>query len=66
MAKATVIKNYYDRLTGISYNTGAKVEYTDDRAAELAEKGFVKIGEKAVAVQKAEKKAAAKKTTKKK
>lgn len=61
--KVIVIKNYIDKQTGISYNVGAKVEYADDRAKELAEKGFVKLTEKAVTVAKVEKRAESKKET---
>lgn len=50
-----VTTNFTDKQTGISYNVGAKVEYADNRAKELAEKGFVKLTEKAVTVAKAEK-----------
>ena len=66
--KTIVLKNYTDKNTGISYNAGMKVEYADDRANELAEKGFVKLTEKAVAVAKVEKKVSStkKSTTKKK
>lgn len=64
--KVTALINYRDRITGRSYNAGQRIEYADDRAAELAEKGFVKP-EKAVQIPKTEKKVVpAKKTTKKK
>ena len=64
--KTIVLKNYTDKNTGISYNAGMKVEYADDRANELAEKGFVKLTEKAVAVATVEKKVAKTKSTTKK
>ena len=67
--KVIVLPSYTDKNTGISFNEGAQVEYADDRAKELAEKGFVKLTEKAVTVAKVEKKVATSKkatTTKKK
>ena len=63
--KVIALINYRDIKTGLCYNKGQRIEYADDRAAELAEKGFVKP-EKAVAVAKVEKKAPKKKTTSKK
>lgn len=64
--KVTALINYRDIKTGMCYNEGQRIEYADDRAAELAEKGFVKL-ETAVQIPKAEKKVVpAKKTTKKK
>lgn len=65
--RVTVIRNYTDKYAGISYNVGAKVEYADDRAKALAEKGFVKLTEKAIKADEVEVKVAKpKKTTKKK
>lgn len=65
--KVTALINYRDLKTGACYNAGQRIEYADDRAAELAEKGFVKPEETAVDIPKAEKKVVpAKKTTKKK
>jgi len=66
--KVTALINYRDLKTGACYNAGQRIEYADDRAAELAEKGFVKPEETAVAqIPKLEKKSApAKRTTKKK
>lgn len=57
--KGSVIKNYIDAQTGKAYNIGAKVEYADDRARFLAEKGYVKLEdvEKAEPVAKVEIKA---------
>lgn len=60
--KVTVLQTYIDKNTGAAYKRGDVVEYADDRAKELAEKGFVKP-EKAVAVAKVEKKVAATKKT---
>lgn len=55
--KGSVIKNFIDAETGKAYNIGAKVEYADDRARFLAEKGYVKLDdvEKAEPVAKVEK-----------
>ena len=62
--KVIALINYRDIKTGRCFNAGQRIEYADDRAAELAEKGFVKP-EKAVTIPKTEKKVV-KKTTKKK
>ena len=64
--RGSVIQNFIDAQTGTAYNIGTKVEYADDRARFLAEKGYVKLDdvEKAEPVIKAEKKAE-KKATKK-
>ena len=72
--KGFVIQNYIDAKTDKAYFTGDRVEYADDRARFLAEKGYIKLDdvEKAEPVEKVEKKAekvetpkkpAAKKTT---
>ena len=57
--RGSVIQNFIDVQTGKAYNIGTKVEYADDRARFLAEKGYVKLDdvEKAEPVIKAEKKA---------
>lgn len=57
--RGSVIQNFIDAQTGKAYNIGTKVEYADDRARFLAEKGYVKLDdvEKAEPVIKAEKKA---------
>lgn len=72
--KGSVIQNYIDAQTGKAYSIGDKVEYADDRARFLAEKGYVKLAdvpkaepavnvEKAVPAEKVEtKKAIVKKT----
>lgn len=56
--KGSVIQNYVDAQTGKAYNIGAKVEYAEDRARFLAEKGYIKLedvekAEPAVKVEKA-------------
>lgn len=51
--KATVIKTYIDKYTGIQCTAGAIIECAADRGRFLAEKGFVKIAD----VEKAEPKA---------
>jgi len=55
--KGSVIQNYVDAQTGKAYNVGAKVEYAEDRARFLAEKGYIKLEdvEKAEPVVKKEK-----------
>lgn len=55
--KGSVIQNYIDAQTGKAYNVGAKVEYAEDRARFLAEKGYIKLEdvEKAEPVVKKEK-----------
>ena len=57
--KVIVLQSYTDKNTGLSFNEGAKVEYADDRARFLAEKGYVKLEdvEKAEPVAKVEIKA---------
>jgi len=64
--RGSVIQNFIDAQTGKAYNIGTKVEYADDRARFLAEKGYVKLDdvEKAEPVIKAEKKAEEKATKK--
>lgn len=64
--RGSVIQNFIDAQTGKAYNIGTKVEYADDRARFLAEKGYVKLDdvEKAEPIIKAEKKAAEKATKK--
>lgn len=53
----SVIQNYVDAQTGKAYNIGTKVEYAEDRAKFLAEKGYIKLDdvEKAEPVAKVEK-----------
>ena len=69
-----VLQAYIDKETGRAFNEGNRVEYADDRARFLAEKGYIKLDdvEKAKPVEKVEKRAekvetpkkpAAKKTT---
>ena len=55
--KGSVIQNYIDAQTGKAYSIGDKVEYADDRARFLAEKGYVKLADvpKAEPVVKTEK-----------
>lgn len=43
--KGSVIQNYIDAQTGKAYSIGDKVEYADDRARFLAEKGYVKLAD---------------------
>lgn len=64
--RGSVIQNFIDAQTGKAYNIGTKVEYADDRARFLAEKGYVKLDdvEKAEPVIKEEKKAEEKATKK--
>jgi hypothetical protein len=55
--KGSVIQNYIDAQTGKAYSIGDKVEYAEDRARFLAEKGYVKLADvpKAEPVAKVEK-----------
>lgn len=55
--RGSVIQNFIDAQTGKAYNIGTKVEYADDRARFLAEKGYMKLDdvEKAEPVAKVEK-----------
>jgi hypothetical protein len=64
--KGSVIQNYIDAQTGKAYSIGDKVEYADDRARFLAEKGYVKLADvpKAEPVVEAEVKAEPKKVPK--
>lgn len=57
--KGFAIQPYIDKHTGKAYNIGDKIEYADDRARFLAEKGYVKLEdvEKAEPVAKVEIKA---------
>lgn len=59
--KATVIKAYKDRITGELNLRGAEVELTEARAKELAEGGFVEVGQTTPAKKAATRKAPAKK-----
>lgn len=69
-----VLQAYIDKETGRAFNEGNRVEYADDRARFLAEKGYIRLDDvvKAEPVEKVEKRAekveipkkpAAKKTT---
>lgn len=64
--KGSVIQNYVDAQTGKAYLIGNKIEYADDRARFLAEKGYIKLDdvEKAEPVAEVEVKAEPKKVTK--
>ena len=65
--KGSVIQNYVDVQTGKAYLIGNRIEYADDRARFLAEKGYIKLDdvEKAEPVEKVEKRAAKVETPKK-
>lgn len=65
--KGFVIQPFIDAETGKAYNIGIEVEYADDRARFLAEKGYVRLAdvEKAEPVAKVEKRAEKAETPKK-
>ena len=54
-----VLQAYIDKETGRAFNEGNRVEYADDRARFLAEKGYIRLDDvvKAEPVEKVEKRA---------